>query len=286
MYEIPSEDPYWNGVYGKYYTLGLQNGSKTSKYYDPNYYLAIVTLKHFDAYSLEDVNGTTRHNFNAIISPYMFSDTYLPAWEKSVVEGGARGVMCSYNAVNGVPTCANPFLLNQTLRQKWGFQGYVTSDSGAINDIYAQHHYTKSLEDAVVVALNASCDMDSYLGNGMGGMSNDWGTSSPYQVNIPNIVNTSKLDISFIDKALFNTLRLRFELGLFDGNYGDQPYFKIPGSVVNQQEHRDLNLFAARSTQTLLKNNGNILPFPSKSGKKVAVIGPHYNASEDLLLES
>ena len=120
MYEIPSEDPYWNGVYGKYYTLGLQNGSKDSKYYDERYYQAIVTLKHFDAYSLEDCNGTTRHNFkylffskylyflnvyilvfmntmcSAIISPYMFQDTYLPAWEMSVVEGGAKGVMCSY----------------------------------------------------------------------------------------------------------------------------------------------------------------------------------------------
>jgi len=287
MMEIPSEDPYWNGEYGKAYTLGLQNGSKQSPYHDDQYYLAVVTLKHFAAYSLEEYgDNITRHNFNAVISPYMLSDTYLPAWKKSIVEGGAKGVMCSYNAVNGVPTCASPFLLNETLRQKWGFQGYVTSDSGAINDIFKDHHYTSSLEDAAVKGLSAGCDMDSYLGLGMGGWSGDFGTSSPYQVSIPSIVNESKLDESFIDRAVFNTMRLRFELGLFDGNYEEQTYFNIPGSVINSKEHRELNLFAARSAQTLLKNTNRMLPFADGEKEHTfAVIGPHFNASADLLLQ-
>eukprot|EP01083_Nonionella_stella_P159884 522045_1 len=286
MYEIPSEDPYWNGVYGKYYTLGLQNGSKDSTYYDKRYYLAVVTLKHFDAYSLENYGNATRHNFNAIVSPYMFQDTYLPAWKKSVVEGGAKGVMCSYNAVNGIPTCASSFLLNTTLRQEWGFEGYVTSDSGAINDIWAHHHYTDTLPEAVVVALNATCDMDSWLGTSMGGIASDYGTSSPYQKYAVELVKNGTLSESLVDQALFNTLRLRFELGLFDGNYDDQPYFNVPGSVVNSQSHKDLNLFAARSTQTLLKNDGNMLPFSIDTNKKFAILGPHYNASADLLLEN
>ena len=90
MYEIASEDPYWSGEYGKAYTLGMQNGSSNSKYYDERYYLAVVTLKHFAAYSLENstVDSVNRHNFNAEISPYMFSDTYFPAWKKTVEEGG------------------------------------------------------------------------------------------------------------------------------------------------------------------------------------------------------
>merc|ERR1712228_6232 len=166
-----------------------------------------------------------------------------------------------------------------------GFEGYVTSDGGAINDIYSQHKYTETLEDAVVVALNASCDMDSYLGSSMGGISNDYGTSSPYQKYAVDIVKNGKLAESFIDEAIFHTLRLRFELGLFDGNYDEQPYFKIPRDIVGSKEHKELNLFAARSTQTLLKNDANILPFPANSGKKFAVIGPHYNASASLLLE-
>ena len=91
-----------------------------------------------------------------------------------------------------------------------------------------------------------------------------------------------------MDASLRNTLRLRFELGLFDPNE-NQPYWKVPGSVINSQEHIDLNIFAARQTAILLKNDGNVLPFDASAinsgNKKVGVIGPFYNASSDLLLE-
>eukprot|EP01084_Bolivina_argentea_P156170 272151_1 len=190
--------------------------------------------------------------------------------------------MCSYNEVNGVPSCANSFLLQETLRENWGFSGYITSDSGAITDIYASHHYTKSIENAVIFALNASTDINSYLGYGNNGISSDYGTSSPYQQNIPKLVNNNILNVSLVDRALFNSLKLRFELGLFDGT-DSSIYWKVPGSVINNQQHIDLNIFAARSSQVLLKNEHNILPFPSKNGKKISVIGPHYNASSALL---
>ena len=97
---MPGEDPYLNGMYGIYFTLGLQNGSTTynSKYYDARYYQAIATLKHYAAYSLENYEGIDRHDFNAIVSKYMLNDTYLPPWEMSIKTGGAKGVMCSYNA--------------------------------------------------------------------------------------------------------------------------------------------------------------------------------------------
>ena len=100
-YETPGEDPLMNGLYGTYFTLGLQNGSETytNKYYDARYYQTIATLKHYDAYSLETYNSTiTRHSFNAIVSDYMLNDTYLPAFETTIKNGGAKGVMCSYNA--------------------------------------------------------------------------------------------------------------------------------------------------------------------------------------------
>ena len=284
MYEIPSEDPYWNGVYGKYYTLGLQNGSSNSKYYDPRYYQAITTLKHFDAYSMEDYGNVTRIQFNAVVSDYMFSDTYLPAFKMAIVEGGAKGIMCACNSINGVPGCANNFLLKQKLRDEWNFTGYITSDSNNIYNIWATHNYTKTLQEAVYVALNATCDIDSYLGTTLGGISDDYGTSSAYQSQIVEMVNNNQINISYVDKALYNSLRLRFELGLFDP-IQDQPYWKVPGSVVNSKEHQDLNLFAARSGMTLLKNDGDILPFPSMANKKFAVIGPHYNASANLLLQ-
>ena len=78
--------------------------------------------------SLENSDGFERHNFNAVVSNYGLATTYFPAFRQSVVRGGAQGVMCSYNALNGVPTCASPFL-RDVLRGEWGFSGYITSDT-------------------------------------------------------------------------------------------------------------------------------------------------------------
>jgi xylan 1,4-beta-xylosidase len=155
MLKVPSEDPYINGQFGVGYTKGLQEGD------DPRYVQAISTLKHWDAYSLEDADGFTRHDFDAQVSNFSLADTYWPAFKASVVEGGALGAMCSYNAVNGVPTCASP-LLDSVLRGQWNFSGYVTSDTGAVSDIYQKHKYRSSGEGATCAALHdGGCDIDS-----------------------------------------------------------------------------------------------------------------------------
>ena len=135
--ETPGEDPFLNGQYGAFHTRGLQDGD------DERFLQAVVTLKHYDAYSLEDAgdSSATRHNFNAIVSDADLASTYFPAFKTAVEDGNAKGVMCSYNAVNGVPSCANKFLLQDVLRTAWNFTGYVTSDSGAVQDVYDQHHY-------------------------------------------------------------------------------------------------------------------------------------------------
>lgn len=180
--EVPSEDPLVNGWFGTGYTLGLQNGE------DPCYIKVIVTLKHWDAYSLEDSDGYTRHNFNAVVSDYALADTFFPAFKMAVVQGetlhrhrhrqcawyrpvatcspllwlclpvcvgGAKGVMCSYNAVNGVPTCASSFLTS-VLRGTWNFTGYITSDTGALEDIYQQHKYVATEVEAAAVSGDAA----------------------------------------------------------------------------------------------------------------------------------
>lgn len=91
--EVPGEDPLLNGLFGELYTSGLQTSSL-----DSNYLQAVVTLKHLDAYSLDDSDNFTRNNFNAIVSQFALADTYLPAFKRAVVDGGALGIMCSYNA--------------------------------------------------------------------------------------------------------------------------------------------------------------------------------------------
>jgi beta-D-xylosidase 4 len=257
--ETSGEDPYLSGQFGTAYTIGLQNGTL-----DARYLQAVVTLKHWDAYSLEDSDGFTRYNFNALVSLYDFSNTYFPAFKASVTQGNAKGVMCSYNAINGVPTCASQFL-NNTLRGTWGFDGYVTSDSDSVSCIVADHHYTATAAEASAVAILAGTDIDS---------------GNTYLDNLIPAVQQKLINMSSIDLALYHTLKLRFELGLFDP-IEDQPYWHVSPDVVNTAESQAFNLFATQSTFVLLKNDGPILPIPR--GKNIAVIGPHGNATTALV---
>ena len=122
--ETPGEDPMVLGRFGAAVSAGLQqDGTKES--IDPRFLQTVVTLKHFDANSLEGTwdGYLTRHNFDAKISQYDLRSTYLPAFEHAVREGGAKGVMCSYNAINGVPSCANRALLTDYLRKEIDLKG-------------------------------------------------------------------------------------------------------------------------------------------------------------------
>ena len=118
----------------------------------------------------------SRATFDARVSPYDAATTFFPAWKAAVQQGGARGVMCSYNEYNGVPACGDAWLLRDVLRRGWGFDGYVTSDSGAVEWIYEPdaHNYTATPEEGVALALRAGTDVDSNLDRG------DHATGSPY----------------------------------------------------------------------------------------------------------
>lgn len=125
--ETPGEDPYLNAEYAHQFVSGMQRGKE-----DPTRIKASSCCKHFDAYSLENWNGMDRYHFDAICTQQDLVDTYYPAFVACVnpQRGGGSGIMCSYNAVNGVPTCASSQLLTKNLRNAWGFDGYVTSDCG------------------------------------------------------------------------------------------------------------------------------------------------------------
>ena len=272
--ETPSEDPLVCGSFGADVTRGLQNGS------DARYMQAVVTLKHFDANSLEGDWGPkgiyTRHSFDAKISQYDLFSTYLPAFKQAVLEGGARGVMCSYNAVNGVPSCANKWLLGDVLRKEWKFDGYVTSDSGAVADIIQHHHYTKNWTETVAKAMAAGCDVESASWPA----GHPWSTNGPYLKYLPQAVHEGLIAESAIDAALRNALGLRFDLGLFDP-IDDQPYWHVPPEVVQQPSHVALSVDSTRQGLVLLQNPPNVLPF--QAGRKVAVVGPHTNDRTHIL---
>jgi len=191
-------------------------------------------------------------------------ETYLPAWKSCVQDGGARSVMCSYNSVNGVPSCANDFLLKEVLRGEFGFDGYVVSDCDAINCIQNDHHYTDNPGDTCRVAVRAGTDLDC----------------GSFYSNLPIAIKEGKLHSSDINQAVRRLFKQRMELGMFDPPEL-QPYTRLGPDVVDSPAHQKLALEAARQSMVLLKNEGNILPVSKKS--RVAVIGPNGNVTVTLL---
>ncbi|GMF10486.1 unnamed protein product [Phytophthora lilii] len=259
--ETPSEDPLVNSKYGVAYTKGLQKG----KGEDPRFLQAVVTLKHYVAYSYENYGGGNRMEFDAIVSPYDFADTYFPAFRSSVVDGSAKGVMCSYNSVNGVPVCASNGLENGLLRDKLGFDGYITSDSGAIEAISDRHHYAPTHCEAARLAILAGTDVNS---------------GKSYEACLAELVQSDQLKEKVVDDALRHTLKLRFELGLFDP-IEEQPYWNVTPSDVNTDAAKKLGLDLTRKSIVLLQNNNSVLPL--QKGTKLAVVGPHAEAQRALL---
>ncbi|CAB9497090.1 xylosidase/alpha-L-arabinofuranosidase 1 [Seminavis robusta] len=275
--ETPSEDPFLVGVFGTLYTLGLQNNSQV----DDRYFQAVATLKHLDANSLEGPHWTpdgkwdkkhgniTRYSVNAKISMHDWAASYLAAFRQAVVEGGAAGIMCSYNRINGVPACAHEYLLQRVVRQQWKFRGYVTSDSHALEKIVTTHHYAKDWPETVQLALQAGCDIESAAWT----KGNMFATGGHYIDEVPSAVQSGLIDEELVDRALRNALGVRFRLGLFDP-IEDQPFWNIPPSTVQQPDHVKLAKEATAQGLVLLKNDNKIVPIdPTKYS--IALIGPH-----------
>jgi len=244
--ETLGEDPYLTGVLATQFIRGIQGDN-------PRYLLAAATSKHFAVHSGPE---PLRHGFNVDPSPQDLAETYLPAFRRTVTEGNVQIVMCAYNAINGKPACANPELLTQTLRRNWGFNGHVTSDCGAIDDITNGHHFTKTQVEAAALAVKAGtdtgCDFnDEYL-------------------DLPKAVHAGLISEKEIDTAVERDLKTRFRLGMFDPPQS-VPFSSIPFSADHSPEHIERALRAARESIVLLKNDG-ILPLVP--GNRVAVIGP------------
>eukprot|EP00731_Ephydatia_muelleri_P031010 Em0022g524a len=167
--------------------------------------------------------------------------------------------MCSYNEVNGVPSCANGLLLNQVLRDEWGFNGHVVGDCGAISDILDTHHYTTSLDSTVQAALRGGTDLDCGLF---------------YQLYSMDAYNHGFINDQDLDLAMTRLFTQRMKLGMFDPP-DIQPYFNISSSQVNTAASQALALEAAREGIVLLKNDGT-LPL---TANKIALIGPNSEAT-------
>lgn len=245
--ETYGEDPYLTARFGVTFVKYLQGD-------DPKYLKAAACAKHYAVHSGPE-NG--RHYFNAVASPRDLWDTYLPAFEALVTEAKVEAVMGAYNRSNGEPCCASPTLLEEILRQRWGFQGHVVSDCWAIDDIFKHHRVVETAEEAVALAVNAGCDLECGCAYGA----------------LVGAVEQGLIDEPTIDRALTRLMTTRFRLGLFDPDEA-VPYAAIPYSVNDSAEHAALALRTARESMVLLKNEAGFLPLP-KTLKRVAVIGPN-----------
>ncbi len=245
--ESYSEDPYLLSRMGVAFIKGMQGD-------DPYYFKIISTPKHFVANNEEE----RRHTGSSDVDMRTMFEYYLPAFHEAIVEGKAYSIMGAYNEVNHVPSNANTFLLNDLLRREWGFQGYVVSDCGAINDMVNGHHFFKTGAEAAARSILAGCDLDC-----------GW----EYRNDLKEALDKGLLEVKDLDSALTRVLSARFRLGEFDPPE-IVPYSAIPNEKLDCKEHRDLALEAAQKSIVLLKNNG-ILPLKEDQIKSIAVIGPN-----------
>ncbi|HZT58728.1 MAG TPA: glycoside hydrolase family 3 C-terminal domain-containing protein [Pyrinomonadaceae bacterium] len=253
--ETYGEDPYLTSRLGVAFVRGMQGD-------DPKYLKVVSTPKHYAVHSGPEPE---RHRFDAAASERDMQETYFAAFRATVTEAKAESVMCAYNSINGEPACANTHLLEEMLRGRWGFRGYVVSDCGAIDDIYQRHHFVKTAEEASAVAVKRGTDLEC---------------GDTYRALVA-AVKQGLISEAEVDRAVKRLFEARFRLGMFDPPEM-VPYSKIPFSENDSPEHRALALDAARESIVLLKNENNTLPL-RKDLKSVAVIGPNADSVQVLL---
>ena len=258
--ETYGEDPWLTSRMGIAFIRGLQGD-------DRDHPRVVATAKHFAVHSGPE---PLRHGFDARVSRHDLEDTYLPAFRAAVLEGRVASIMCAYNAVNGVPACANGSLLGDRLRHDWKFAGYVVSDCDAITDIYAQHHFASAPAQARALAVRAGLDNECLPVFSDSASEAAAPPAPEYQVYV-DAVRQGLLRKQDLDAAVARSLRWRFALGMFDP---PRPMLRAPAPEdrIDIPAHRALALESAQRSIVLLKNNG-LLPLPSTI-HSIAVVGP------------
>ncbi|MBA0656235.1 hypothetical protein Goklo_008611 [Gossypium klotzschianum] len=202
------------------------------------------------------------------VSKQDIEDTFDVPFKMCVQDGNVASVMCSYNEVNGVPTCADPNLLRNTVRGQWKLDGYIVSDCDSVGVFYNTQHYTTTPEQAAADAIKAGLDLDC----------------GPFLAqHSEDAVKQGLLNEVDINNALVNTLRVQMRLGMFDGEPSVQPFGKLGPKDVCTPSNQELALEAARQGIVLIKNSGVSLPLSHRRHRTVAVIGPNSDATVSMI---
>lgn len=242
--EGAGEDVLLNSAYGVAKVRGFQ-GDDLSK---PDAMAACV--KHFAAYGAAEAG----RDYNRVdMSMQRLWEEYMPPY-KACIDAGARAIMPAFNDINGVPCTANPWLLRDILRKKWGFDGLVISDSNAIAEC-VDHGLAEEKRDAAKQAILAGMDMDM--------------SSNSYAESLKNLVESGEVPERVLDEAAADVLRIKFELGLFDHPY--QTSEERERGAMLTEKSRAIAREAAVKSMVLLKNENHILPL--KADARIGIFG-------------
>jgi beta-glucosidase len=254
--ETFGEDPYLVARLGVAAVRGFQGDATFA---DRRH--VIATLKHYAAHGQPE-SGANCAPVN--VSMRVLRETFLSTFKAAVLEGGALSVMPSYNEIDGVPSHANRWLIEDVLRGEWGFRGFTVSDYFAIRELNetktnaTSHYVARDGRHAAELAVRAGVDIEL--------------PDPDCYPNLVDLVREGVIPESLIDDRVRPMLRAKFLLGLFDDPYVDPAEAE---RIVRDPFHRALALEAARNTITLLKNEGGTLPLDEHRVKRIAVIGPN-----------
>ena len=257
--ECYGEDPYLIAELGIRMVEGIQSQGIAS------------TLKHFAVYSIPKGGRDGNARTDPHVAPRELHEIHLYPFRRVVKEARPMGVMSSYNDWNGEPVSASPYFLTELLRRQYGFDGYVVSDSEAVEFVYSKHQVAESYDEAVRQVLEAGLNVRTHF-------------TPPADFILPvrRLVQAGRLPEEVLDRRVREVLNVKFRLGLFDRPYTDTPKETI--EKVGAEHHMDFVKEIQRQSLVLLKNDNGLLPLdPAKLGR-VLVTGPL--AAEDNYMTS
>ena len=248
--ETPGEDIARIKGYTEHFLRGLE-GNKAER-------RIIATCKHYAGYDLESWGGVTRHSFDAKITMQDLAEYYMQPFQQCARDSNVGSIMCSYNSINGVPTCASHYLLQTVLREHWNWtasNNYITSDCEAVADVSSAHHYTATNAAGTASCFNAGMDSSC-----------EYSSSS----DIPGAWRSGSLNESTVDRALTRLFEGLVRTGYFDGI--NAQYRALGSSDINSPTAQNLALQTATDGIVMLKNDGT-LPLKLQAGSKLAMVG-------------
>jgi beta-glucosidase len=247
--ECYGEDPFLIAELGKQMCLGIQEQGVAS------------TLKHYAVYSIPKGGRDGNARTDPHVAPREMHQLYLYPFRRVIEEAHPLGIMSSYNDWDGVPVTGSSYFLIELLRKKFGFKGYVVSDSKAVEFIWNKHHLASDFKEATKIAVEAGLNV--------------WTNFNPpaaYIINIRELVKEKKISITTVNERVRDVLRVKFMLGLFDHPFVTDT--KKSDEIVHTEKDDELELQLNRESLVLLKNSNNLLPLNKNNIKNILVTGP------------